>query len=254
MNAPAPDHQRLADQYTEIAQLAGGLAHEIKNPLSTIRMNMELLGEDLRESDSPADRRALRKVELVQRECQRLQDLLDNFLSFAKAHRLRREPSELNAVVRRVLDFYRPKAAEAKIEILEFLAGDLPRVSLDAEAFHGALLNLILNAEQAMPGGGQLVVRTYDTPSGVALDLIDTGCGMDEKTLARVFETFYSTKRGGSGLGLPTARKIIEGLGGQIELQSAPGRGTQVTIALPVPARLPAGKDAVLSPTASGPV
>ncbi|MBN2578944.1 MAG: sensor histidine kinase [Pirellulales bacterium] len=244
MTTPQPDPRRLVDEYAEIAQLAGGLAHEIKNPLSTIRMNMELLAEDLRESDSPADRRALRKVELVDRECLRLQELLDNFLSYAKAHRLRREPSNLNNVVRGVLDLYRPKADEAKIEILEFLAGDLPRVLLDAEAFHGALLNLILNAEQAMPAGGQLVVRSYDTPNGVALDLIDTGCGMDEKTLSHIFKTFYSTKSGGSGLGLPTARRIIEGLGGQIELQSAVGRGTQVTITLPTPARLPGEKEA----------
>jgi two-component system, NtrC family, sensor histidine kinase HydH len=253
MTTPPSDHQRLADNYAEIAQLAGGLAHEIKNPLSTIRMNMELLAEDLREGDSPEGRRAIRKVELVQRECQRLQDLLDNFLSFAKAHRLRREPCDLNAVVRRVLDLYRPKADGANIEVLEFLSGNLPRVSLDAEAFHAALLNLILNAEQSMPEGGQLVVRTYDTPNGVALSLIDTGCGMDEKTLAHVFETFYSTKRGGSGLGLPTTRKIIEGLGGQIDLQSAVGRGTQVTITLPTPARLAEEKDLSASPQGSAP-
>jgi two-component system, NtrC family, sensor histidine kinase HydH len=91
-----------------------------------------------------------------------------------------------------------------------------------------------------MPDGGQLVVRTYGTADGVALDLIDTGCGMDETTRSKIFETFFSTKRGGSGLGLPTTRKIIEGHGGQITLQSEPGRGTQVTIKLPVLARLPA--------------
>ena len=111
---------------------------------------------------------------------------------------------------------------------------------LDREAFHGALLNLLLNAEQAMPDGGQLVVRTYGTPDGVALDLIDTGCGMDEDTQNRVFETFYSTKRGGSGLGLPTVKRIIEGHGGRVRLQSAPGRGTQITVYLPVLPRLPA--------------
>jgi two-component system, NtrC family, sensor histidine kinase HydH len=233
-------NQKLVDQYTEIVRLAGGLAHEIKNPLSTISLNMELLSEDLRESDSPHDRRAMKKIELVQQECQRLQDLLDNFLSFAKAHRLRKEPCDLNAQVRRVLDFYRPKASEAKIEVIEYLSGDLPMVLLDPEAIHGALLNLILNAEQAMPGGGQLVIRTYGTPEGVALDLIDTGCGMDADTQSRVFDAFYSTKRGGSGLGLPTVRKIILAHGGDIALQSEPGRGTQFTIKLPIPARLPA--------------
>jgi signal transduction histidine kinase len=233
-------NQRLVDQYTEIVRLAGGLAHEIKNPLSTIRMNMELLAEDFRESDAPRDRRAMKKIDLVQRECQRLQDLLDNFLRFAKAHRLDLQPSDLNGLVRQVLDFYRPKANQAGVEIVDYLTGNLPTVLLDREAFHGALLNLVLNAEQAMPEGGQLVVRTYGTADGVALDLIDTGCGMDAATQAKIFETFFSTKRGGSGLGLPTTRKIIEGHGGRITLQSEPGRGTQVTIKLPVLARLPA--------------
>lgn len=233
-------NQRLVDQYTEIVRLAGGLAHEIKNPLSTIRMNMELLAEDFRESDAPRDRRAMKKIDLMQHECQRLQDLLDNFLRFTKAHRLNLQPSDLNALVSQVLDFYRPKARQAGVEVVDYLTGNLPTVLLDREAFHGALLNLVLNAEQAMPDGGQLVVRTYGTANGVALDLIDTGCGMDEQTRAKIFETFFSTKRGGSGLGLPTTRKIIEGHGGQITLQSEPGRGTQVTLKLPVLARLPA--------------
>jgi two-component system, NtrC family, sensor histidine kinase HydH len=233
-------NQRLVDQYTEIVRLAGGLAHEIKNPLSTIRMNMELLAEDFRDSEAPRERRAMNKIELVQRECQRLQDLLDNFLRFAKAHRLNLQPSDLNALVRQVLDFYRPKAKQAGVEVVDYLTGNLPTVLLDREAFHGALLNLVLNAEQAMPNGGQLVIRTYGTANGVALDLIDTGCGMDEATRAKIFETFFTTKRGGSGLGLPTTRKIIEGHSGEMTLQSEPGRGTQVTLHLPVLARLPA--------------
>ncbi len=240
--APRDDlNERLVDQYTEIVRLAGGLAHEIKNPLSTIRLNMELLAEDFQQSELPRDRRAMKKIDLVQQECRRLQDLLDNFLHFAKAHRLKLQPSDLNAQVRRVLDFYRPKARQAGVEVVDYLTGDLPTVLLDREAFHGALLNLVLNAEQAMPQGGQLVVRSYGTPDGVALELIDTGCGMDEAVRLKVFEAFFSTKRGGSGLGLPTTRKIVEGHGGQIALQSEPGRGTQVTITLPVLPRLPAG-------------
>jgi two-component system sensor histidine kinase HydH len=91
-----------------------------------------------------------------------------------------------------------------------------------------------------MPQGGQLVVRTKPTATGVAIDLIDTGCGMDEKTQERVFQAFFSTKQGGSGLGLPTTRKIIEVHGGQISLQSEIGKGTQFTIELPIPARLTA--------------
>jgi signal transduction histidine kinase len=232
--------QRLVNQYTEIARLAGALAHEIKNPLSTIRLNMDLLVEDFRDSDSPPCRRAMKKVELVQRECQRLQDLLDDFLNFAKVRRLKLEPVDLNGQVKQVLDFFRPKARQAKIEVVDYLTSDLPTVLLDCENFRGALLNLVLNAQQAMPDGGQLVVRTYGTAEGVAMDLIDTGRGMDENTAAQVFNAFFSTKSGGSGLGLPTAKKIIEAHGGSISLQSELGRGTRLTVKLPIPARLPA--------------
>ncbi|MBN1908654.1 MAG: sensor histidine kinase [Pirellulales bacterium] len=243
-SSPSDVNRRLVKQYTEIAQLAGGLAHEIKNPLSTIRLNMELLAEDFAKPQSPTERRALRKVQVVQRECQRLQDLLDNFLNFAKVRTLRLESSSLNEQIERVLDFFAPKASESGIEVMRYLAPDLPTVLLDREAFHAALLNLVINAQQALPDGGELVVRTYPTADGVGLDLIDTGCGMDAQTCEHMFEAFFSTKQGGSGLGLPTTRKIIEAHGGQISVQSEPGRGTQFTIRLPMPARLAADRTA----------
>src|SRR6476619_5682012 len=131
--------QRLIDQYTEIARLAGGLAHEIKNPLSTIRLNMELLAEDLAELQTPAGRRSLKRVEVVRRECQRLQSLLDDFLHFAKVRRLHLEPSDLNHQITDVLDFFAPEAAAAGIEIVRYLDADLPRVLLDRETFRRAL-------------------------------------------------------------------------------------------------------------------
>ena len=232
-------HRKLVSQYTEIARLAGALAHEIKNPLSTIGLNIELLAEDFSDGDSARDRRALGKIEVVKRECKRLHDILDDFLNFAKVRHLNSQPTDLNELVRQVLVFFRPQAAEANIEIADYLAGDLPTVMLDRESFHAAVLNLVLNAQQAMPDGGQLVVRSYVTADAVALDLIDTGCGMDEQTRKRIFEAFFSTKSRGSGLGLPTTKKIIEAHGGSIMLQSEPGRGTQFTIKLPMPARLP---------------
>jgi signal transduction histidine kinase len=244
MNTPRSDldprERRLADLYNEITALAGGLAHEIKNPLSTIRLNMELLAEDFADSPTPRERRALAKIARVQKECQRLEDLLNDFLNFARPRQFNLEPADLNAAVNRVLDFFRPKADEAGIEIVCYLDPDLPSVVLDLETFHAALLNLVLNAQQAMKSGGQLVLRTRPTPTGVALDLIDTGSGIDAETQARIFDTFYSTKQGGSGLGLPTARKIIEGHGGQIKVESEVGKGTKFTILLPVPPRLAA--------------
>jgi len=234
-------NQKLVDQYTEIARLAGGLAHEIKNPLSTIRLNMELLAEEFGDPENPRDRRVQSKVAVVQRECQRLQDLLDDFLNFAKVRRLKLEPTNLNHVVGDMLRFFAPKAKESRIDVIDYLASDLPTILLDRESFHGALLNLVLNAQQAMPQGGQLVVRTSGQGEWVALELIDTGVGMDENTREHAFEAFYSTKPGGSGLGLPTARKIVEAHGGEIRVQSEVGRGTQFTIRFPVLPRLPGG-------------
>ena len=231
--SPEEINRRLLAAYTEIAKLAGGLAHEIKNPLPTIRLNMELLAEDLAESDVPRDRRALAKINVVQRECQRLQNLLDNFLNFAKLRTLRLEPCDLNAEIDRVLEFFRPQANQAGIEIVKYFDPELPSVVIDQEAFRGAMLNLILNAQQAMPDGGQLVVRTRPSAIGVAIELIDTGEGMDDETMSHIFEAFYSTKSGGSGLGLPTARKFIEGHGGHIGVQSQLGKGTQFTVELP---------------------
>jgi signal transduction histidine kinase len=243
MNQPHPPtaeevNKRLVEQYTEIAALAGGLAHEIKNPLSTIGLNMELLAEDFAEPESPRDRRAAAKIAVVRQECVRLQNLLDDFLNFAKVRTVRFEPSDLNEQVRKLVDFFQPKAKECHIEIVPYLDPELPRVVLDREAFHGAVLNLVINAFQAMPEGGQLVVRTHPTATGVALELIDSGCGMDAKTASHIFDAFFSTKRGGSGLGLPTTRKIIEAHGGRILVESEPGHGTKFTIELPLPARI----------------
>jgi two-component system, NtrC family, sensor histidine kinase HydH len=230
--------QRLMDQYAEIARLAGALAHEIKNPLSTIRLNMELLAEDLGEPETPQQRRALKRVEVVRRECQRLQSLLDDFLNFAKVRRLHLEPSDLNHQIEDVLEFFAPEAHDAGIEVVRYLDPDLPRVRLDREAFRQALLNLIINAKQAMPDGGQLMIRTAAQGDTVAIILIDTGCGMDERTASKMFEAFFSTKPGGSGLGLPTTQKIIDAHGGRIHVQSELGRGTHITIELPAPARI----------------
>lgn len=239
MHAPSSDqYERLIAQYAEMAQLAGALAHEIKNPLSTIRLNMELLAEDFEEAESPAQRRAVKRIDVMQRECQRLQDLLEDFLNFAKIRKLQLAPTDLNAEIAETLDFFAPEAAAANVEIVRYLDPDLPRVMLDGESFRSALINLLLNAKQAMPKGGQLVVRTTATGGHVVLHLIDTGVGIDDHTAAHMFEAFFSTKPGGSGLGLPTTSKIIEAHGGRIHVQSQVGRGTQFTIELPAPARL----------------
>ena len=234
--------ERLMEQYTEMSRLAGALAHEIKNPLSTIRLNLELLAEDLEESESPVAARARKRIELTRRECRRLQKLLDDFLSYAKIRRLHLEPTDLNRQIEDLMEFFAPEADAAEIEVRLFLDPDLPRVMLDREAFRGALLNLVINAKQAMTDGGQLTVSTQAQGATAAVRVADTGPGVESKTASQMFEAFFSTKRGGSGLGLPNTAKIIEAHGGRISVQSEVGQGTQFTIEMPVPMRLPKGE------------
>jgi signal transduction histidine kinase len=151
-----------------------------------------------------------------------------------------------------MVDFFGPTARQANIDIKCYVPPDLPPVALDRDLFKQVLLNLMLNAEQAMPSGGELTIqaeriadcglRIADSPeqsasrkpqAAIALCLIDTGQGMSGDVLANVFRPFFSTKPGGSGLGLPTARRIVQAHGGSIEVQSEVGRGTKFTIWLP---------------------
>jgi len=228
----------LRARYTELAALAGSLAHEIKNPLSVIRMNMDLLAEDFVKSETPKERRALTKIEMVSRQCTRLENLLNDFLRFNKVGQLELTLGSLNEQIERVLDLFTAQAEDSQIEIVRYLDADLPSIQLNAETLQAALVNLVKNAIEAMPDGGQLTARTRITRQGVALDLIDTGVGMDERTAMKMFDAFYTTKSGGSGLGLPTARRIIEAHGGRISVHSDVGIGTQFTLEFPTPARI----------------
>jgi signal transduction histidine kinase len=228
----------LRRQYDELAELAGSLAHEIKNPLSVIHMNVELLSEELFDAPPSIRHRVLDKAEIIRQQCERMESLLHDFLRFAKLRDIDLTPGSVNEQLERVLRAYQAQADQSQIEIIRYLDQDLPSIMLHSDTLQAALMNLVKNALEAMPDGGQLVVRSYATRGGVAIDLIDNGIGMDESTALRMFEPFYSTKQGGSGLGLPTARKIIESHGGRIHVQSAVGHGTKFVLEFPVPRRL----------------
>lgn len=232
------EESQLVKQYQELAELAGSLAHEIKNPLSVIHMNADLLSEEMSESEWAGKRRAESKVEMIRQQCQRMENLLRDFLRFSRLRDLEMTPGNLNDQIDTVLRLYQAQADKDGIEVLRYLDPDLPSILLHSDSLQASLINLVKNALESMDGGGQLVVRTYTTPRGVALDLIDTGCGMDDGTAIHMFEPFYSTKNGGSGLGLPTARKIIETHGGRISVQSEVGRGTKFMLEFPTPARI----------------
>jgi signal transduction histidine kinase len=228
------------DRYAELAELAGGFIHEIKNHLSTLRLNLQLLGEDFQEPQSQRERRALDRITRLQNECQRLVDVSNDFLRFTRAKDLELAETNLVEVIDELIDFFGPTARAGNIEIKTYLPADLPSVPVDRDMFKQALLNLLLNAQQAMAEGGELTIQAAREPAGVSLSLIDTGKGMPPDVVARAFRPFFSTRQGGTGLGLPTTRNIVEAHGGTIEVQSEVGRGTKFTIHLPVDGKAPA--------------
>jgi D-alanine transaminase len=217
----------------ELAELAGGFIHDIKNHLSTLSLNLQLLHEDFDDPQTPRDRRIAERITRMKGECERLVDLSNDFLRFARVKDLERTPTDLALVLDDLVDFFGPMAKKHAIEIKSYVPTGLPQVALDRGLFHQGMLNLLLNAQQAMPEGGEITLQASASPAEVVVTIIDTGKGMAPDVLARAFQPFYSTREGGTGLGLPTTKRIIEAHGGTLVAESAPGKGTRFTLRLP---------------------
>jgi two-component system, NtrC family, sensor histidine kinase HydH len=232
------DAAEVAEQLAELSALTGGLAHEIRNPLSTLKVNLQLLAEDWREASevvhSDLCRRSLAKIDTLQKEADRLQAILDDFLHYIGRPELNRTRVDLNEIVEDMLIFFRPQAAAHRIQVRQAMSPE-PLVSpVDVGQIKQALLNLFVNAQQAMPEGGELMVRTgRDALGRACVEVTDTGCGIAPENLAKVFQAYFSTKRDGTGLGLPTTRRIVRAHGGAIDVDGEPGKGSRFTIRLP---------------------
>lgn len=255
----AEKRARSAERMAEIGAMTSGLAHEIKNPLSTIGLNAQLLAESIQESPLPSEekRPLINRVGTLRRETERLAGILTDFLEFAGQIRLDCRTADVNALIGELTDFYLPEAERTGVRLRTDLAPGELRATLDAQRVKQCLLNLMLNAVQAMSpasaqtqggqGGrgsvpvgsrGELILKTArrveDGRSVVDIHVIDTGPGISPEVKARIFDPYFTTKAGGSGLGLPTARRLIEAHTGRIELFSEPGKGSDFLIVLPV--------------------
>ncbi len=222
-----------------------GLAHEIKNPLSTIGLNVQLLAEGV--EDLPIDDESreplLRRLGSLGREAERLRGILTDFLEYADELRLEPRAANLNAALDELIDFFLPQAEQQGVRVRSDLSPGELIAWCDPPLIKQAVLNLVLNAVQAMSGQPEgvpreMILRTrygeddQRQPTAV-LHVIDTGPGIDAEAAQRVFEPYFTTKSGGTGLGLPTSRRIIEAHGGRIELHTEPGRGTDFQITIP---------------------
>jgi signal transduction histidine kinase len=225
---------RGKERFIELGHLVGGLAHEVKNPLSTINVNLKLLAEDLSRHGDEEHRRLAARVDRVRAESARIREILDDFLRFAGKCELAPIDADLRELVEELLDFFAPQAEAANVVLRSSLPdGPLP-ARVDVNLLKQALLNLMINAVQAMGDGGELLVRLTSQRGRAVMEVIDTGPGIPPEVLPRVFDAYYSTKPGGSGLGLPTTNRIVREHGGEIVVESEVGKGTRFVLKLPL--------------------
>jgi len=241
-----------AQQATQLAQLgtlASGLAHEIRNPLNAMNINLQMLEEEL-----GAGRVGDESVTLLRssrEEVLRLERLVKDFLAFARPPGQSRERVATSDLVADVVRFFRPEFEAAGIELALEREEGAPDVRVDASQMRQALLNVLQNALEASERGERVVVRVGASSQGEArIDVVDQGAGIPQDLEERIFDVFWSKKPAGSGLGLPIARRAVENHGGRIELKSEPGRGSTFRIVLP-PAVVPAAGEARIESVAS---
>ena len=228
--ARARGHEHLV----ELGQLTGGLAHEIKNPLSTINLNLKLLSEDLSPPKDDLHRRWLNRINSVQGEVDRLRAILDDLLRFAGDYELSLSRVDLCGILQELTDFFSPQAEAARVVMRVTLPQNEAICEVDANLFKQAMLNLMINALQAMSDGGELLIRLSRQRRNAVVQVIDTGTGIGPNELGNVFRVYYSTKPQGTGLGLPSTRRIIRKHGGTIRVESELGTGTRFVVTLPL--------------------
>lgn len=230
----------------ELTRLTGELAHEIKNPLSTIKVNLKLTEEALEEVASRTPPMALsdqhrqtlasamRKITVVQKEMDRLENILEGFLRYVRRPDLQLAMTNINELVGDMADFYSPQAHRHALTVRQILSDEALTCRVDPGALKQVLLNLFINAQQAMDGGGELMIRTARRAGRVIIQVNDTGKGISPERLPTIFKPYSSSRAGGTGLGLATARKIVEAHQGVISVYSELGKGTSFTIDLPL--------------------
>lgn len=223
-----------AEALSAMGTLALNLAHEIRNPLNAAVLQLHLLGRHLDKLEiDDAPRRALhKKAEIVGDEIGRLNRLLTEFLELARPRSIGASPVELGPLVDAVVDLERDSAVARGVRIERHLA-EGARVRGDAEKLKQVVLNLVVNALEAMKDGGTLSVRVAPVGDDVVLSLDDSGPGIEPQVLAQVFDPFFTTKEAGTGLGLSIVRKIVDQHGGEVRIESERGRGTRVSVVLP---------------------
>lgn len=216
--------QRLAS----LGRLAGGLAHEIRNPLGIVRAAAQMLHGAL-----AADPHLREYTAVMQAEVDRVDRLIEQLLAYARPRALQRGPVDPATLVARVAELTQPVAARQQVRLAAEAAPQLPALEGDADLLHQALVNLVLNALQATPPGGAVLLSAGAAPPGLALCVRDSGPGIAPDDLPRIFDPFFTTREQGLGLGLSIVQQIAQEHGGTVEVASRPGAGATFVLRLP---------------------
>jgi signal transduction histidine kinase len=236
-----------------LGRLMAGVAHEVKNPLNAMTIHLELLKNKIARTMAPAVAAAGRgggfaardvaaappasdiskHVDIIAAEIQRLDQVLNGFLRFARPDELKLQPVHLSAVVSDVVTTMTPEADARRIHLKHDCPRDLPEINADPAMIRQALLNLALNACQAMQEGGTLRISCHSAGRRVQIDVEDTGVGIAPENLQKIFDLYFTTKERGSGIGLSMVYRIVQLHDGEVEVQSTPGRGTRFRLAFP---------------------
>ncbi|MCL2067769.1 MAG: ATP-binding protein [Treponema sp.] len=224
---------RRAENLASLTTLAAGVAHEIKNPLGSISIHLQLMRKSLSRKDDAAVQEGYFRV--LNEEIDRLNKIVVDFLFAVRPMALELREGNLNALILDLIQFIRPEMEQGNIRCLPELDENIPPFLMDARYMKQALLNLVKNSEAAMPDGGLLTIATRRIDNEIKINVCDTGTGIGEDNLARIFEPYFTTKETGTGLGLTTVYKIIKEHQGEISVDSREGEGTNFEIVMPIP-------------------
>jgi nitrogen fixation/metabolism regulation signal transduction histidine kinase len=224
---------REAEHLSGIAQLAKGIAHEIRNPLNFISLSIDHVKKKFSPCGDAEKEQFESIVRSIKHEIQRLNKLVGDFLDYGKPLRLNRRETDLHALIQDVVALVSAKAEKDAIKIAYYHKG-IPKLSLDPELIKTCIFNIILNAFEAMPSGGELSIRSVLSGERATVVIEDTGIGVPRENLPRLFDPFFSTKITGLGLGLAMTNRVIEEHGGKVDFQSEEGKGSKVTLSLPI--------------------
>jgi PAS domain S-box-containing protein len=224
---------QVSERLAALGRITAGVAHEVKNPLNSMRLWLENLKESLPED---SDSSAKQAVQVLDKEIDRLDAVVKRFLDFTRPMDVRLEPTQLAQLLGEVLEIAQPQMQKANIQVAQLLPIDVPEVYVDRDLLKQAILNLVLNAGESMPGGGQLRLVLSRRGEMAEISVGDTGKGIPPEHRQKIFQLFFTTRPGGSGIGLASTFRIVQLLNGSIDFTTEVGKGTTFRIELPLAA------------------